>query len=383
MVNLLPAILIGGPPHAGKSVLTYALTQALRKRNIDHYVIRACPDGEGDWSQEADQSTVRLIRVKGRWTPDFVKSICRDLERRHFPLLVDMGGRPEEWQTCIFRHCTHSLLLLHPHEEQTTQFWHQLVVTNSLLPLAQLYSELEGTSTLTAETPVVEGTLTGLNRNSVVYGPVFEALVERVASLFTSYSSAELRRGHFETAPEEAVDLDIYLHAWAPELNRWEPQMLPRLLAELPQNTPLAIYGRGTNWLYGSLAVHCSLQPFYQFDSRLGWITPPSLQIGEPISSDIQVTLDVQDRFTILKMRIVNDYLDYTEAGDLAFPSVSTTQGLILSGKIPHWLVAALVRLYFNAGVPWIACYHPQLMQAVVVASVTSRYAPGNLAPIL
>jgi len=36
MVNLLPAILIGGPPHAGKSVLTYSISQALRKRNVDH-----------------------------------------------------------------------------------------------------------------------------------------------------------------------------------------------------------------------------------------------------------------------------------------------------------------------------------------------------------
>jgi len=36
MVNLLPAILIGGPLHAGKSVLTYSISQALRKRNVDH-----------------------------------------------------------------------------------------------------------------------------------------------------------------------------------------------------------------------------------------------------------------------------------------------------------------------------------------------------------
>ena len=47
------AILIGGPPHSGKSVLTYSLTQTLRQQGIDHYVLRACPDGEGDWSNEA------------------------------------------------------------------------------------------------------------------------------------------------------------------------------------------------------------------------------------------------------------------------------------------------------------------------------------------
>jgi CRISPR-associated protein Csx3 len=58
MVNLLPAVLIGGPPHAGKSVLFYSLTQALRERNIRHHAIRACPDGEGNWSQESDQHLV-------------------------------------------------------------------------------------------------------------------------------------------------------------------------------------------------------------------------------------------------------------------------------------------------------------------------------------
>ncbi len=49
-MELFPAILVGGPPHSGKSVLTYSLTQALRRRGVDHYVLRAAPDGEGDWA---------------------------------------------------------------------------------------------------------------------------------------------------------------------------------------------------------------------------------------------------------------------------------------------------------------------------------------------
>src|SRR2546423_15686315 len=114
MVNLLPAILIGGPPHAGKSVLTYSISQALRKRNVDHYVIRACPDGEGDWSQEIDQRAVSRLRFKGDWTPDFVKRICRDLERRHFPLIVDIGGWPGQSDMVLFLLFIASLFLLHP-----------------------------------------------------------------------------------------------------------------------------------------------------------------------------------------------------------------------------------------------------------------------------
>ncbi len=43
MINLLPAVLIGGPSHAGKSVLFYNLTRALRKRQIPHHALRVYP----------------------------------------------------------------------------------------------------------------------------------------------------------------------------------------------------------------------------------------------------------------------------------------------------------------------------------------------------
>jgi len=382
MFNPLPAILVGGPPHAGKSVLTYGLTQALRERNIDHYVIRACPDGEGDWSQEIDQDAVRVIRVKGIWTPNFVERICRDLERRHFPLLVDVGGRPEAWQTCILSNCTHSLLLLHPHDERTIQFWRQLVEENGLLPLAQLYSVLEGTSTITSKEVVLQGTLTGLDRNTIAHGPLFDLLVERVASLFSSYSSEELKKGHLASAPAEVVDLDAFLQMWAPQTKRWTPEMIPTLLAELPTDTPLAIYGRGPNWVYGALAMQTGTQPFYQFDSRLGWVAPPPLQMSttdEQSSPELRVRLDEHQDATMLEIDIVTKYLDYTEAEYLAFPPVPVDRGLILSGVVPHWLLTALVRLYSRTGIAWIACHQPQLGGAVVVTSRTTNHVPGDL----
>ena len=385
MFNPLPAILIGGPPHAGKSVLTYSLTQALRKRNIDHYVIRACPDGEGDWSQEIDQDAVRVIRVKGTWMPSFVERVCRDLERRHFPLLVDMGGRPEAWQTCILSNCTHSLLLLHPHDEQTIQFWRQLVEENGLLPLAQLYSVLDGTSAITSEEAVLQGTLTGLNRNSVAHGPLFNLLVERVASLFSSYSSEELKKGHLASAPAEVVDLDAFLQIWAPQTKRWKPEMMSLLLAELPTNTPLAVYGRGPNWLYGALVMQTGNEPFYQFDSRLGWVSPPPLQINT-VDVDrlpaLRTWTEEYTEATVLKIDIVTKYLDYTEAEHLSFPPVPTERGLILSGVMPHWLVTALVRLYSGMGVAWIATYYPQSKKAVVVYSRTEQPEIGDYVPM-
>jgi len=382
MVNLLPAILVGGPPHAGKSVLTYSLTQALRKRNIDHYVIRACPDGEGDWSQEIDQRAVSRIRVKGDWTQDFVKNICRDLERRHLPLLVDIGGRPEQWQSVILRHCTHSLLLLHADNENTANFWRQLAATNGLLPLAQLASALDGLSTITSETPIVMGTLVGLKRNTLAHGPLFDLLVERIVSLFSSYSSEELRRGHLDSAPGEVVDVDTLIKDWAPESKRWEPKMLVPLLDKVPQDTPLAVYGRGTNWLYAALAVHTNTEPFYQFDSRLGWVTPLPVQFGMSTSPEVQIIPDEYEHLSVLFVRPANDHIDYEQVKDLSFPPLSSKQGLILSGKLPLWLVTALVRLYNDVGTPWIACYYPQLEGAIVVVSHIEAHAIGDIIPL-
>ena len=100
-MNLLPALLFGGPPHAGKSVLFYNLARALRERDIPHYAIRACPDGEGNWFHELDQDKVRLIRVKGEWTSDFVKRMCLDIERRHLPLLLILADVPLK-NKCVY-----------------------------------------------------------------------------------------------------------------------------------------------------------------------------------------------------------------------------------------------------------------------------------------
>jgi len=383
MVNLLPAILVGGPPHAGKSVLTYNLTQALRKRNIDHYVIRACPDGEGDWSQEIDQRMVSRIRLKGDWTPEFVKNICRDIERRHFPLLVDVGGCPEEWQMSILDHCTHSLLLLHQQNEHTTAFWHQLVERHGLLPLAELYSELEGTPTITTEVPIIKGTLAGLNRNTLINGTLFDILVERIVALFTSYSPEELSREHIESAPGECVDLDAFVQVWEPQTKRWDPGMLIRLLTEVPQDILLAVYGRGTNWLYAAIALHAHAQPFYQFDSRLGWVSPLPVRFGSARIPEIHINQSKGEDFTLLNVHPINDHIDYDQVKDAEFPFLSLEWGLVLSGKLPLWLVTALVRLYNEAGLPWIACYHPPSNGAVVVISHTNRYIIGDIIPMV
>lgn len=380
MTNMLPAILFGGPLHAGKSVLFYSVTMALRQRGITHYAIRACPDGEGNWSQEIDQETNRLIRIKGKWSREFVEGICRDLSRRALPLLVDMGGRPEEEQFCILRNCTHSLLLLKSDENDLSLHWQRLVSQNGLLPLARLTSERTGLDTLTSTEPVIEGTITRLERSSIAQGPIFDALVERIISLFT-YSFEELEQAKLDMAPTELVlNLHAELKKIAPQAKEWEPGMTPALLDDIPSDTPLSVYGIAPHWLYSVLAVHAGKQPFYQF-SRIGWVQPPALLIDEYPSLDVVTTKRENTSATVLAIGIVRKHLDYLQANHLPFPPVTREKGVILDGSMPAWLVTALVRLYHDYGVRWVACHQPKLLGAVVVAARHHELAPGDLIP--
>lgn len=262
--------------------------------------------------------------------------------------------------------------------------WRALVNRAGLLPLAEIFSEHKGTSTVTSETPVLTGILANLERGIPARGNFFDALVQRIAALFTSYSLEDLERAKLALAPTECtINLDPLLHRLDPQAAVWTPEMLRHLPDELPVHTDLAVFGRGPGWLYGMLAAYAGQHAFYQFDPRIGWLAPPVLNASrQPSSDEITVHLREYGDAFILTTGIHNDYLDHLQAEQLTFPPVSVDHGLILDGKIPHWLLTALVRLYQKTGVAWIACHQPTLGGAVVIASRSGSHQIGELIPL-
>ena len=388
-MELFPAVLIGGPPNTGKSVLTYNLTQALRERGVQHYVLRAAPDGEGDWTSEAKQSIVRTILIPRTWTLAFVDHVCESLAHRPFPLIVDVGGRPTAWQEAIFDYCTHAVLLTPDESAHAT--WLGLAKRHNLIPLADLRSELHGVNRVTAARPMLEGTIARLEWGERVGGPTFDALLERIARLF-AYDTDELRRSHLISAPvETAIDLDRLARTFGVPFTGdkavWRPEHLAHFLDYLPQGTGLGLYGRGPNWLYAAAALLAYPEPFYQFDARLGWVRPPALHLGvPPADAPVQAQPQPRSDHTHLAFTITKAYLDYTEAEGLVIPPVPPDQGIVLSGKLPLWLYTALALTYTSCAsisfsFPWLAVYQPQLGkgdEAVVVSSRDSERPVGD-----
>jgi CRISPR-associated protein Csx3 len=384
MYRQFPAIIVGGPPHSGKSVLTYSLTQALRQRDVDHYVLRACPDGEGDWNMESEPKTVRLLRNKGRFTDVFVTRVTRDLEGRHLPLIVDVGGRPTPDQQRIFGYCTHAVLLAS--DPAMLDTWRGMMEGQGVTVIAELVSTLEEPETIFSRTPVLRARIAGLRRFEMAEGEVIDALVERVAAIF-AYAQEELRESHLRAAPAE---LTVEIDRLGRTLNllnakeRWEPAAMRPLLEYLPSHEPLAVYGRGPGWLYATLAAYTLPAPFWQYDARLGWVKPVTLHRR---GADITTwpigwrVLPDGGSAPILEAVLHVAYVDYAEMDGAVVPDIDVSNGLIISGKLPHWVLTGLVRAYEDA--PWIAAYQPQYdTAAVVVAARGFARRVGDLVPV-
>ncbi|MBN1220824.1 MAG: hypothetical protein JXM69_18020 [Anaerolineae bacterium] len=374
VTSRFPAILIGGPPHAGKSVLARSLKEALTKAGIQHYLLRAAPDGEGDWFHEAPPAVAETERRKGKFTPTWVKQMCRDIAYRPLPFLVDVGGKPESWQEDIFDLCSHAVLLVKDAESET--YWQAMMEKYHVPIIAILKSRLVGQSELEVEYPILQGVITNLERGQLVEGSVFEALVTRIKAL-CNYSYDELLNIHQQQAPTDlVVDLVRLYRQLYPSRSgyRWHPDDIPPVLDYLPQDTPLALYGRGPAWLYAAIAGYISPNPFYQFDARRGWVEPVIFVDARPIKSSLALTTEQTEHYLHLKVDLPADYLEYEPELSLSLPPVPSTHGVILDGKLPTWLYTGLALFYRRAC--WVAIYYPHQHRAIIVASQQTDQHP-------
>ncbi len=370
----IPAVVIGGPPHSGKSVLAYALSQALRERDVLHYLLRAYPpDGEGDWYQQtADRVLAQALRHKGSSSEAWLAPLLRDLHHRQVPFIVDVGGRPTAEQEALFDLCTHAIVLAP--EEKAQRQWRQRFLSRKLFLLADLRSELAGEERITRESPVLTGTVVGLERGTVPCGPVVQALTVRLEQLFLP--ALTLRRRHLEGAPVDlAVDLMRLAQRLGVNARAWHPSALPEVLRYLPQGEPLALYGRGPNWLYAAIAIHAHPAPFYLFDVRHGWLPAPSGVRGES-EEELRWHRVVGDEAERWCFALEEAYLAHPRSYGL--PPLPQGRGVIVDGKLPLWFVAMAAR-YAAARAPWVAVYQPQLGGDVVVFSTDARHVVGEV----
>jgi CRISPR-associated protein Csx3 len=149
-----PAILIGGPPNSGKSVLSKALLNSLRPVYGDRliYLHRANWDGEGNWTHETkDKSLIqRLIKENERRIHerpdaaqhlqpyfDYHSQVVSNLRGLADLVLVDVGGKTQPEKDLLAEQCTHYLII--SRDPDLIQPWHDFCQPK-LTPIAVVHS---------------------------------------------------------------------------------------------------------------------------------------------------------------------------------------------------------------------------------------------------
>jgi CRISPR-associated protein Csx3 len=144
------AILIGGPPNSGKSVLCYALAHTLKQAasNKKIFLQRAQWDGEGNWFAQmknrplAEELSTRS-RAKGSehfflYHANAVSNIREEMEL----VLVDFGGMPKPQDVILLHRCTHYIII--SSKSEAIPQWHDFCrKRGGLKPLAVIHSVWE------------------------------------------------------------------------------------------------------------------------------------------------------------------------------------------------------------------------------------------------
>lgn len=135
-------IVIGGPPHSGKSVFIEALTQNLDKDNTFSFSV--APDGEGPWLQRHyDDPEVVKFRQKGKFTTEFVADRKKKIRDWDGPLMIiDVGGRTSEENAQMIEGATHAIILAG--DLSKVAEWRDFFEENNIEVIAKLHSHYRG-----------------------------------------------------------------------------------------------------------------------------------------------------------------------------------------------------------------------------------------------
>ncbi len=143
-------IVVAGPPHSGKSVFINLLSMKIRsligqeRFQREFFIIRACPDGEGNWTTDVPEDVTKIIRMKRKFDDEFVKQVIQDIRNAKISkeiLIIDCGGKIDKKNQMIFNECTHAIIVSGKSDE--IDQWKGAIKTSELKIIAEISSTLE------------------------------------------------------------------------------------------------------------------------------------------------------------------------------------------------------------------------------------------------
>ena len=109
----------------------------------DRLTVRACPDGEGSFSNNPDREEIARVRFKGSFTPEFVRAKCEEIRNAKAKIvLIDVGGKMSKENERFFA-LADAFIVLSSKKELSRQ-WQEFGRRLGIKCIAVIDSSLEG-----------------------------------------------------------------------------------------------------------------------------------------------------------------------------------------------------------------------------------------------
>lgn len=381
-------IVIGGPPHSGKSVFIEALTQNLDK---DHtFSFSAAPDGEGPWLQRHyDDPEVVKFRQKGKFTPEFVADRKKKIRDWEGPLMIiDVGGRTSEENAQMIEGATHAIILAGDLSKVTE--WRNFFEENNIEVIAKLHSHYQsnkdiqrpmepekshivssvhhlerGEPAADRETiKQVAGLITGMVEGNVAYKQAHEGENANPFEVFIPEA--------FKDLPNETIERTITTR----DGQQKQVQNKQILRSAIPQIYEKALEFDGQPaWLNGpvnsweAIALAMAFEDAGSTDVRLrgpdGYITVKSLPETEELDAKWWTEPQQQGEMEGKPIYVVhntahasNNPVSPADLETMTVPQVPENAIVVISTQGPNWLKASIASGY-RGKVAGIAAFQP------------------------
>ncbi len=348
-------IILCGPPHSGKSVFAANLLKKLPTEYT--YLFRACPDGEGNWSNNEDQHMTQLVRNKGEFNKEFVQECIKVIENVSLPiLLVDVGGIRSKENEEIFKCCDNFIILSNQDEE--IQKWQEFGEKAGLECIGKFKSDLNEKEDIIYQDSTndcLEGVIVNLERGKDLDSEIINNISDRIVE--NTYLEKNLKSN------ENIIDMNEI----ARELNMisndgkifYDNKRIREIASvvssKINSSEDLKVTGSRANWLSGhllSVFKEKEIEKISFFDiSTDKYVDVEKLEKNDEKSRNseyIYSSFEENEESILIDFELLKYRINPEDIEKISIPNIDSNKKLYISGKLPNWLFTSISNSYEN-----------------------------------
>ena len=356
-------IVFCGPPHSGKSVF---IANLIDKMPTDAYtIIRACPDGEGTWSNNKNQEETSIVRKKGKFTNSFIEDSCKAIENQNNKIvLVDVGGVMSKENEQVFKHCDSFVVL--SSDEKKKQDWLEFGQGLGLECIGCIDSSLDGQEEIYSRTPYVKGRIVGLERGELLENsPIINAITSDIIQKSKYGKKEENIDDEYSGMLIDDTNLgfelgygkEIFTEDGIPVKKvRWDESALPEIYKYVQEKVnsrqPIKTNGIRANFILCAICKAAKKQgeeDISTYDIRTKSYIPikniPKKK-GIKQAEGLKYNIIENKENVFMDIDIIKESYSLEDYEKCVLPQIKKNKKLYLSGRMPLWLLASISSSY-------------------------------------